>query len=370
MEATTDSRVTKESQSLLKGGHDVAVLDWDRSSKHDLVLSDICTPYGTIKRITFGYPAPFGAGPRKNFLSYWKFLTFARSYVKKHYQEYDVFHLCDLTVMYPLRKILLRRKRQVVYDIFDYFPDSRKWPNILRKILVKMETTCINSASAVIICSDERIKQIGDVKPKKLVIIHNSPDSVEFLPKLGITDKSRTKIAYVGYLDQTRFIDKIARIVDADPLLELHIGGSGPYEESLKLMSQKNQRIVFYGKMKYSDVLKLECSCDLLVALYDPQIPNNRFAAPNKFYESLALGKPLIMAKGTGFDDFFEKHDFGITVLPTEEGIRQGINQLILTKQKWPFFSKEEQSLYFECFAWGIMEKRLLQMYQELSIGK
>src|SRR5574344_1422859 len=135
MEATIDSRVTKESLSLIKGGHEVSILDWDRSSKHGAIYSEIETDFGAIKRITYGFPAPFGAGPKKNFFSYLKFLSFAKRYIKKNYQKYDVFHLCDLTVMYPLRKILLRRNKKFVYDIFDYFPDSREWKNGIRKIL-------------------------------------------------------------------------------------------------------------------------------------------------------------------------------------------------------------------------------------------
>jgi glycosyltransferase involved in cell wall biosynthesis len=370
MEAITDSRVTKESQSLLKGGHVVSILDWDRGSKHGAEVSYLKTSCGTIKRITFGYPAPFGAGPRRNFLSYWKFLHFVRRYIKKNHQEYDVFHLCDLTVMYPVRKILIKRKKKFVYDIFDYFPDSRKWPGSIRRTLVKMETKCIDSASAVAICSESRIKQIGDAKPKKLVVIHNSPNLQSVVESPENDGGQKVKIVYVGYLDASRFVDKIVEAVDSNPALELHIGGSGPLEEAIKEIASKNERIIFYGKLPYQSVLELESKCDLLMAFYDSNIPNNRYAAPNKFYESLALGKPILMAKGTGFDDFFQKHNFGITVVPTREGIEAGVAKLISVKNQWPSFSKEEQELFKSSFSWEIMESRLLRIYKELSEEK
>ena len=34
-----------------------------------------------------------------------------------------------------------------------------------------------------------------------------------------------------------------------------------------------------------------------MTAIYDPNISNHYYAAPNKFYEALMLGKPLIMVK-------------------------------------------------------------------------
>ena len=52
-----------------------------------------------------------------------------------------------------------------------------------------------------------------------------------------------------------------------------------------------------YGKLQYSQTLALESQCDIRVATYDPSIRNHKYSAPNKFYESLMLGKPIIMAK-------------------------------------------------------------------------
>lgn len=367
LDSSFDSRVTKESQSLVKAGYKVSILDWDRSQKHKEKRTILQSTAGRVFRITYGYPAISDAGPRKNFISYAKFIFFIRRFVKKHYKEYDIFHLCDLPVMFPLYKIILRRKKKIVYDIFDYYPDQRKWPNYLRNILVSMETACINKANATIICNENRIKQIGDVNPKKLIVIHNSPNLPTRLTQSVINGGGIVSIAYLGSLCDGRFLPEIISVVKDEPNLVLHVAGLGKFQNLFIQEAKCNPRIIYHGKLPYQDVLEVENQCDLLIALYDQSIPNNRYSAPNKFYEALALGKPIVMAKGMGFDDFFAEHSFGIVVDTTKEGIAQGIKQLIARKNEWPSYKKEENSLFQEKYSWGIMEERLFSLYHSLD---
>lgn len=60
--------------------------------------------------------------------------------------------------------------------------------------------------------------------------------------------------------------------------------------------------------MTYPEVLSASSACDLLFAIYDPFIPNNRFASPNKIFEAMALGKPVLVSKGTTMTDYIEKY--------------------------------------------------------------
>ena len=371
-DAPTDSRTLKECFALLKAGHEVSVLDWDRKAKHGLERSQIerANYNGVINRISFGIPSTVGAGIRKNLAPYLKFFRACKSYIKRHHREYDAFHLCDFQTMFMLFKYLKRKRHIVVYDIFDYYPDIRQWPSFLRKRLVKRDNYFINNADAVIICSDNRIKQLGDVSPKRLEIIHNAPSifventSADSFTKI---EPKRTKIVYLGLLCNGRFIPELIKTVESDPALELHLGGFGELEKYVELKSKENSRIIYHGLLPYDDVLKIENTCDIFVALYDPSVPNNRYSAPNKFYEALALGKPIIVAKGMGFDDFFDDYHFGIAVSPDESGIRIGVDYLLANQGQWANWQQEEQSLFASQYSWNIMESRLALLYDQLA---
>ena len=56
---------------------------------------------------------------------------------------------------------------------------------------------------------EKRKDQIRGTKPKKLVIIHNSPPRLdENLPKLRLGCEYKIKIVYVGVLQDKRFIEE------------------------------------------------------------------------------------------------------------------------------------------------------------------
>lgn len=59
-----------------------------------------------------------------------------------------------------------------------------------------------------------------------------------------------------------------------------------------------------------------------MTAIYDPKVPNHRYAAPNKFYEALMLGKPIVMAKNTGFDEIIEENNIGCLIEYSKSGLK------------------------------------------------
>ena len=104
-----------------------------------------------------------------------------------------------------------------------------------------------------------------------------------------------------------------------------------------------------------------------MLAIYDPVIENHRFAAPNKFYESLMLGKPVIMARGTGMSQVVEDNTIGVLIDYSKEGFADGINRLFEMKDEWPAMGNRMKALYQEQYCWDEMERRLIQLYAELQ---
>jgi glycosyltransferase involved in cell wall biosynthesis len=368
--ASIDPRVTKEVSSLLLYGYDVSILDWDREKKGKLSLNRLAIGGKEIQEFVISVKAPWGAGPKKNFKAYVKFTLQIQRFVRRHYREFDFFHLCDLPTGFPLYPILKHRKKPYIYDIFDYFPDQRNFPSIIRKILISWETKTINNADGVIICSETRRQQIGNCHPKLLKVIHNSPKR-EFCDSVNDNLKeARTphySACYIGSLVKERLICQAVNAFDNTPF-SLLIGGRGYLENNIREKASISKNISFVGKLPYKEVINCEQNSDFLIALYDPSIPNHHYTAPNKFYEALALGKPLLMCKGAGFDSFVEEYPFIYFVEPTEESIRSGISRLMNDRAKWPQYAEQEKNLFLKKYCWEIMEKNLISLYQEISL--
>lgn len=106
--------------------------------------------------------------------------------------------------------------------------------------------------------------------------------------------------------------------------------------------------------------------CDGMVALYPLDIKNHIFAAPNKFYEALMLGKPIMMIKGSGMSDIIEANGFGVLVTDDRESIKLGINKMVIQSATFNK-SSEMIEMFNQKYSWEIMEERIIDLYDQLK---
>ena len=60
--------------------------------------------------------------------------------------------------------------------------------------------------------------------------------------------------------------------------------------------------------------LRKTAEADVVSIMYDPRVCVNRHAAPNKYYEALMLGKPVIWSTGMEIGKEAEKEQCGVSV--------------------------------------------------------
>ena len=359
-----DSRVEKEAWTIQQAGYHVRILSWDRDSDHDEENGVITVAGKEIPITWLGYKAAYNAG-MKSIKPYLKFQFHMRRWLEKHKSEIDIIHACDFdTAFFSQSKA---RNKVFVYDIFDFLYGEPK--SLLQRTVRRAQLNIVNRADATIICTEERNEQIAEAKPKRLAVIHNTPFKEQQTQSNLVfqSDSKRVKIAYVGILADERLLTAIGHYISNANDVELHIGGFGPLEEYYKTLADNNDNIFFYGRIPYNQTLELEKQCDIMVAIYNPSDENCRLAAPNKFYESLMLGKPVIMAKGTGMSRVVEQNDIGELIEFSEEGFEEGLRKLLSRRDEWPAMSERMKKLYTEQYSWDEMRRRLIDLYEQLS---
>lgn len=359
-----DSRVEKEAWALKKAGYDVHILAWDRDAGRRETEDFVTVSEVEIPITRLGHKASFGEG-FKNIKPYIEFQFHMREWLKKH--TFDIIHACDFDTAFFSYGIAKRKKERFVFDIFDFLFD--KPTSFMQKCVKRAQYMLINKADATIICTEERKNQIVGSAPKNLTVIHNTPAAAQAEKAAADTIPSdRVKIVYVGILQDYRLLKEVVEAVSQSEMIEIHIGGFGKYEDYLREMAKTSDNIYFYGRTTYADTLAIEKACDIMLAIYDPTIDNHFYAAPNKFYESLMLGKPVVMVRGTGMSQVVEENNIGVLIEYSKEGFIKGIAQLIEKKPQWEAMGERMQKLYKKQYSWAEMEKRLLTLYQELTI--
>lgn len=368
-----DSRMEKEIISLTNNGINVYVIAWNRDSgideEHFLAIGKKNIPFYHI-----GIKSELASGFKKNLVPMLKFNKRLYDILRRMSKQYSIIHASDFDTVIPAYLIKKRYKKKLIYDIYDYYVDSHHMPSFIEKMIKIIDTKVINNSDVVLLCNEKRLEQIYPAKPKCVEYIHNTPFNMCFEHKEKI-EEERIKIVYVGGLiEKGRFIKELLDVVSEDKRFELLIGGYGIFEDYVKKMSDKFDNIKFLGKLRYDEVLKIESQADIMTALYDPSLKNHQYAAPNKFYEALMAGKPLIVAKNTYVDSIVKRENIGWVLEETEEkaknNLKNILNSIYRDKNELTVMGGRMKKIYKCSFQWKVMEERLLRVYRKIKEGE
>lgn len=361
----SDSRILKEAEAAKKRGYNVIILGWDRENNNK--SKDLKLNSGLINLNLFHLKSGYGNGIR-SFPKLFLFQIWIFFQLLFLCRKYTIIHSCDLDTAIPCLFVAKLFRKKIVYDIFDYYIHSHNIPTRVKFLVENIEVFVINCADAVIICSESRYKQIEKSKPKKVEVIHNTPDIVTFTDKNTMnrickSTSKRLKVVYVGILQDKRLLKEIIEILPEFENIELHIGGFGVLQDLLENINYKN--LYYYGILNYNQVLQLESECDVIFATYDPKVENHKFSAPNKLYEAMALKKPIIVCKNTGIDEVVYKYDMGLVI---EYNAIEFFNALKLLDNRTTRkrLGNNGRNAYNVKFNWRIMEDRLIKLYWEI----
>ena len=80
---------------------------------------------------------------------------------------YSCIYACDFDCGFMSFMVSILSNKKMIYDMYDYYTDSRPMGKKMSKVINKLENSVINFADLSIICGEWRKKQIKDANPKK-----------------------------------------------------------------------------------------------------------------------------------------------------------------------------------------------------------
>lgn len=359
-----DPRVEKEVNSVLLEHPKILILGWDRAG--DLPRDEILRfPNGQARILRSRIRSSYGAS-LYSLLGMALFQVFLLRQLWKHRKDISAIHASDLGT--ALSGLIMAKILRVplVYDIYDYFVDSFSVPGSLVPVIESIDTFVINRADVVIIVSENRESQLAKANPKRLLVIHNSPPATEVVPN-GNLEQTGKRFVYVGILSEGRLLAEIVELFSRRPDWHLDIGGFGGLEPTISKYAAEFENITFHGRLPYAETLKLEAEADCLLAVYDPAVPNHKYSSPNKFYEALMLGLPIIVAGDTGVDALVSKHQVGMVCEYSAASFEQAAEELFSEPRRLAEIQTRARALFETTYSWEIMEQRLLSMYQSIT---
>jgi len=353
------ARVIKEATSLKNAGYTVEILFWDRGSSGTRIED-----HQALSIKYFELKAPYGKLRLFPYLLVWWVYEFM--YLLK--TDADIFHACCFDTVIPAIIVKRLRRKKLVYDIFDFYAESlpQGIPRWLSNVIAGFERYCAQFADAVIIVDNSRRVQIEGSKIKKLEIIMNCPETMSeyaFGPK-----DTKFNIFYGGMISKTRGLSQLISAIDGESDIVLVVAGLGEDEDYYISAFKDMENVHFLGWIDYETYIQQTLDADVIFGFYDPRIPNNRLASPNKLFEAMMCATPIIVNKETTMADLVEEENCGVVVPYFDiDALKAALNRLRNDPSLGVRLGKNGRLAFENKYNWQVMENRLINLYNELN---
>ena len=290
----SDSRVWKMSNSLLSRGFDTKVV-----ALHSEGLPLHEEKQGVHVERTKLLSRPF---PKWKPIQLLKYLEFVVRVVWR-YRSVDAVHCNDLNAL-PVGLLikLLGRNVKVVYDCHEYETETNGLKGFEKTAKRWLERWLIRYADAVLTVSDSIAREYARLYaiPEPHLVL-NCPSYVEqvkhnlFRERFGIRS-DQLVFLYQGGLSKGRGIEILldAFAQRPDDRCVLVCMGYGPLESTVQAFAQRSAVIFYHPAVDQKVLLNYTSSADFGILFYEDTCLNHRYCSPNKIFEYLMAGIPVL----------------------------------------------------------------------------
>jgi glycosyltransferase involved in cell wall biosynthesis len=369
-----DARVRREARALAEAGHEVVVVHLPRPAD----------PPATTAAAE-GYELRSAAPPD------WaerlpgrlrRSLAAARIAQVAARVRADVVHAHDAAMLLPGWIVAMRTRSGLVYDSHELATGvpyhSRGWYRLVSTI----ERLIVPRCDAVITVSDgiaERLRERYGLQ-RTPTVVRNLPDlpppgeggEVEDLrASLGIGEAPL--VLHHGAAAQDRGGEALIRsMAELDGAHLLFLGADGGYADGLSELSAQlglGPRVHFRAPVPLAELLSYSAQADVGVTLLEDSCENHRLALPNKAFEYVAAGIPVVASDLPELSRVVEGYGIGWTVDPADPASIAGGLSTALGAGDDPQLRERLERAAAE-LSWSRERERLVDLYAELELAR
>jgi glycosyltransferase involved in cell wall biosynthesis len=292
----------------------------------------------------------------------------------------DLIHFHDPELI-PVGVALAARGAKVIYDIHEDVPadilDKQYLPRQLRPwiagIINWLETLSASSFSALIPVT-ETIAERFLPWHHNIVEVCNYPILGELASSSGRKRDRKNAIVYIGGIDEAKGLRQIVRAVslvsaDLSPILWL----AGPY--SSQAFRDELAHIPGWERVEEAGTLNRPALRDLLstvragLVLFQP-VPNNVRAQPNKLFEYMSAGLPVIASDFPLWRKIVDRAQCGLLVDPSDPAaIAKAIEYIFTHPEQADEMGQRGLKAVNELYNWNAEKQKLFELYQQILEG-
>jgi glycosyltransferase involved in cell wall biosynthesis len=375
-----DTRVIKEAASLLSAGYEVTVLGLaDPGQPAEETLEGfrvrrlrpdtLRAPRRGLRRFLAPLHMAWGLA------DYWR-----RALIAATAEPFDVYHAHDLVTLPVAWAARRRRGGRVVYDAHELFTEMSRLDPLSRVVFRAMESVLIGRTDRVLTVNEsiaqELARRYGIPRP---LVLRNCPRTSGVRPVAArSTLRARAGVPagvpivlYQGFYLPHRGLENLIRASASFARARLVLMGWGPLLEDLKARAAGEGvagHVTFVDPVPMDELLAMTAGADLGVVPYLNVGLNNFYTSPNKLFEYVAAGVPVVASFFPELKKVVEGLSLGRTFDPDDPSSIAAAVNAILEDPAEHARLRENAARAAPSFTWEGEVHTLLDAYSSLAI--
>lgn len=303
-------------------------------------------------------------------------VTVWRAYRSALEEDAEIYHFHDPELI--LLGILLKISgKHVIYDVHEdaakdihdkaYLP---AWSvPILRLGVIVLEWFASCVCDHIIVATSAIAR---NYPPNKTTLVRNVPILGELTKRNSAAFTVRPRnVVYIGGLAPFNGVEQMVRAMHKLPQeagIRLILAGKfNSTSEEMNIRALPGWELVdFHGWVGREEIPELFACARAGLVVYQPT-PNLMECEPNKFFEVLSAGLPLIASDLPHWRDFIESHSCGIVVSPSDpEAIAKAVLDLVNFPEHAEAMGQRGQQAILTSYNWSNESLRLISVYNRI----
>jgi glycosyltransferase involved in cell wall biosynthesis len=267
------------------------------------------------------------------------------------------------------------KRKPLVYDSHEYFtevPELIGRP-VVRNIWIWLEKLLVPKVDAAYTVCESIAEVYRDLYKVDFKVVRNLPvcsateKNTDPMTSVHRINNSAKIILYQGALNLGRGIEAAIRAMQYVEGAELWLAGDGDLTDQLKqLVSESglNSKVKFLGRLPIRELQKVTRQADLGISLEEDLGLNYRFTLPNKLFDYIQAGVPVLVSNLPEMRKIVEEYQIGTIAETHQRKELAELFRIVLNDQEKNEFWKQNLELAAKELCWENEEETLNQIYQ------